>query len=278
MVANWAPRLLAALAIFAWVPSGAAQSLLLGVTSTTENSGLLGHLLPRFTQATGIEVRALVHGTGAILKLAETGDIDAALVHDRAAEDRFMAAGFGEHRRDVMKSRFLFVGPAHDPAGIRGLENPVAVMRRIALARAPFLSRGDDSGTPAAELRLWRDAGLAPQDDNPAWYRETGSGMGATLNTGAALGAYMLADRPTWESFGNRAGLEALAAGADPRFANPYGVIVVDPVRHAHVAIDAARAFSAWLTGAAGQAAIAAFEIGGERMFVPTAILRGEGG
>ena len=188
--------------------------------------------------------RSTTEGTGAILKLAETGDVDAVLVHDRAAEDRFMAAGFGVHRSDIMESRFLFVGPADDPAGIRGLDDPVEAMARIASTGAVFTSRGDGSGTHAAELRLWHDSGLAPQDDNPAWYRETGSGMGATLNTGAALGAYLLADRPTWESFGNRAGLDVLAAGDDPRLANPYGLILVDPARHAHVQIDAARALS----------------------------------
>lgn len=239
-----------------------AQTIFVGATTTTENSGLLDHLLPQFSAATGLRTRVIAQSTGAILNLGETGDIDLMLVHNRAAEDQFMAAGFGQLRRDVMTSRFLIVGPAEDPASIAGVSDPALALRRIGETSSVFVSRGDDSGTHAAELRLWSDAGLAPQIDQPAWYRQTGAGMGATLNIVSGLGAYALTDNATWLSFGNRAGLEIMVSGGDPRLDNPYGVIQVNSAPEARRLLD-------WLTGPAGRAAIAGFEVGGEHPFVP---------
>ena len=247
----------------------AAQALLLGATTSSKNSGLLDHILPRFSAATGIGVQTVVQGTGAILKLGETGDIDVLLIHDRVAEDRFMAAQFGESRDDVMESRFVLVGPRSDPAGVRGAPDPAAALARIAEAQALFASRGDASGTHAAELRLWQDVGLDPRDASGRWYRETGAGMGITLNIAAGLSAYVFTESATWANFGNRADLETLSAGSDPRLANPYGVLVVNPARHSHVRVNAARRFVAWLIGADGQAAIASFRVGGIQLFVP---------
>lgn len=260
------------------ITTPAVAQLLLGATTTTDNSGLLNYLLPRFSAATGVETRVVIQGSGAILRLAETGDIDVALVHDRAAEDRFMAAGFGAARHDLMESRFLLVGPRDDPAGIGGAPSLDAALQRIVAAGAGFISRGDESGTHTAELRLWRDAGLDPRTFDGGWYRETGSGMGATLNIAVALGAYTLTESATWASFGYRADLTSLIGGDDPRLVNPYGVIAVDPGRHDDIEIEAARALVAWLVGPAGQAAIAAFEVGGEHPFRPTAGADQEGG
>ncbi len=252
-----------------------AQTITLGATTTTENSGLLGEILPQFAVATGLNVQVVVQGSGAILKLGETGDLDLLLVHDRIGEDRFMEAGWGELRRDVMASRFVIVGSAEDPARIRGLGDPVSALRQIAETGNFFISRGDESGTHAAELRLWEGAGLAPQIDQPSWYRQSGAGMGATLNIVAGLGAYALTDIATWLGFGNRAGLEIMVGGTDPRLAepglaNPYGIILVNSVRHPHLDTDAARRFIDWLTGPEGRAAIAGFVVSGEHPFVPT--------
>ena len=267
-----AVSLVATTAGFWLAPAALAQALTLGATSTADDSGLLDTLLSQFEATTKIETRVLVMGTGAILKLGETGDIDVLMVHDRAAEDRFMLAGFGESRRDVMASRFVVVGPAADPAQIRVASTVEEALRRIAASRAIFVSRGDGSGTHMAELRLWRDADVDPSAGGAGdWYRETGAGMGATLNTAVALDAYAITEIATWKSFGIRGNMETLVASDDPRLINPYGVIVVNQQRHDHIEIEAARAFARWLTGPLGQAAIAAFEINGHRPFVPTA-------
>ncbi|MFQ5971331.1 MAG: substrate-binding domain-containing protein, partial [Alphaproteobacteria bacterium] len=232
------------------------ETITLAATTTTDNSGLLAFLLPRFEAATGIKVRVVVQGTGAVLRLGQSGDVDVMLVHDPQSETAFMASGAGWIRREVMASEFLIVGPDADPAGIRGLDDADLALRRIAEARALFASRADDSGTHKAEQRLWRAAGVDPRSASGEWYRETGAGMGATLNIASGLGAYALTENATWLSFGNRKGLEALVAG-DPRFINPYGIIVVNPSRHPHVREVAARRFVDWLTSAPGQAAIA---------------------
>ena len=242
----------------------------LASTTSTANSGLFDHILPLFTAATGIAVRVVAVGTGAALRLGQRGDADVVLVHARDAEDAFVAAGHGALRRDVMYNDFVIVGPAADPAGLRGMSDAAAALRRIAGSGAAFISRGDDSGTHKAELRLWAAAGGAPDSRGESWYREAGAGMGATLNTARAMAAYALADRGTWLSFANRGDLEVLVEG-DARLFNPYGVILVNPLRHPHVKAAEARAFIAWLTGGGGQAAIASFSLNGEPLFTPNA-------
>ncbi len=242
----------------------------LASTTSTENSGLFAHLLPLFTAATGIEVRVVAVGTGQALRLARNGDADVLLVHHRPSEEDFVAAGFGVARHEVMANDFVLLGPAADPAGIGGLADAAAALARIATSEAPFASRGDDSGTHKKEMGLWRAAGRAPAAAGGGWYRETGSGMGATLNTAAAMGAYALADRATWISFANKGDLTILVEG-DPRLVNPYGVILVNPARHPHVKAAEGQAFIDWLRSAEGQAAIAAFEVAGQQLFFPAA-------
>lgn len=239
-------------------------------TTSTQNSGLLDAILPQFTARTGIEVRVVAVGTGHAIRNAMNGDGDVLLVHDKAAEERFAADGWGVRRFDVMHNDFVLVGPVEDPAGVAGGRDAVAAFRAIAAARVPFVSRGDDSGTHKAELRLWKLAGLDPVAASGEWYRETGAGMGATLNIAAGMGAYALTDRGTWIAFGNKAGLDILVEG-DPRLFNQYGVILVNPARHPHVKAREGQAFIDWLTGPEGQAAIAAFRVGGEQLFFPDA-------
>ncbi len=264
-----APLLLSAVA--AGPPAGAADRFItLASTTSTEQSGLFGHVLPMFTARTGITVRVVAVGTGQALRIGERGDADALLVHDRPGEDAFVAAGFGMDRREVMHNDFVVVGPGVDPAGLKGRTDAVEAFRRIAGARAPFVSRGDDSGTYRLERRLWRLAGIDHATGRGGWYRETGSGMGSALNTAAAMGAHILADRGTWLGFKNRGDLAVLLQG-DPRLFNPYGVIRVNPARHPHVKEADARAFVDWLTGPEGQRAIASYTIGGEPLFSPDA-------
>lgn len=242
------------------------QSLVLGATTSTDNSGLLNHLLPQFEAATGISVRVVIAGTGAVLKLAERGDVDVVLVHERAAEDAFVASGHGTDRRDVMHNDFVLVGPEDDPAKIAGFELAADALAQILRQRAPFLSRGDESGTHQAELRLWRRAGLDPHAATGGWYRASGAGMGATLNIATNMGAYTLTDRATWTSFHNREGLRLLVEG-DPSLHNPYGVIRVNPERFGEINAKAALAFADWLTGEDGRAAIESFRIDGTQVF-----------
>lgn len=248
--------------------SAEPHAITLASTTSTEQSGLFGHILPMFMRETGIVVRVVALGTGQALDVGRRGDADVVLVHDREAEDRFVAEGFAPARHDVMVNDFVLVGPEADPAGIRGLADAAEAFRRIAAARAAFVSRGDRSGTHAAELRLWQAAGLDPTAGRGRWYREVGQGMGPALNTAAASGAYVLADRATWLAFRNRRDL-VLLVERDPRFANRYGVMLVDPARHPHVKAEQARALVDWLLSPAGQAAIASFRIGGEQVFFP---------
>jgi tungstate transport system substrate-binding protein len=248
--------------------TAADRFITLASTTSTEQSGLFKHLLPLFEQKTGIEVRVVAVGTGQALKLAENGDADAVLVHDRKGEDKLVADGFGIDRRDVMYNDFVIVGPKADPAGVKGGSDAVAALTKIAAGSTPFVSRGDDSGTHRAELRLWQAAGVTPKGQD--WYREAGSGMGPTLNTAAGMGGYVLTDRGTWASFENRQDLEILVEG-DQRLFNPYGSILVDPARHPHVKAADAKAWHEWLTGREGQAAIASFEIDGQQLFFPAA-------
>jgi tungstate transport system substrate-binding protein len=250
------------------VPAAAQPATLtIASTTSTEQSGLFGHILPIFRAATGLAPRVVALGTGQALDVARRGDADVVLVHDRAAEERFVAEGFAAERRDVMHNDFVLIGPAADPAHIAGLADTPEALRRIAAARAPFVSRGDRSGTHAAELALWQAAGVAPQG---RWYREVGQGMGPALNTAAAQDAYILSDRGTWLAFRNRQGLRILVEG-DARLLNRYGVMAVNPTRHPHVNAEGARRFVAWLTGPEGQAAIAGYRINGAQVFFPDA-------
>ena len=266
------PAILAAAFLALFGQAGAqAQERFITVASTTstEQSGLFDHLLPKFTEKTGIEVRVVAQGTGQALKTGESGDADVVFVHDPVAEQAFVEAGWGVERQPVMYNDFVIVGPRSDPAGIRGSADAAAALTAIKDAAAPFASRGDDSGTHKAELRLWEAAGvdLGAAD---GWYRETGSGMGPTLNTASGMNAYALTDRGTWLNFGNRGELEVVVEG-DDRLFNPYGVMLVNPEKHPHVKAAEGRAFIDWLTSEEGQQAIADYKIGGEQLFFPNA-------
>jgi tungstate transport system substrate-binding protein len=260
--------LLAALASISVACADDEKFITVASTTSTENSGLFAYLLPPFTQATGIEVRVVAVGTGQALAIGHRGDADVVFVHDRSAELEFVAAGDGVGRREVMYNDFIVVGPEADPAGIAGLKDAVDAFRKIAAAKVTFLSRGDKSGTNEEELRLWAEAGVDVTEPGNDWYRNTGSGMGATLNTAVAIGAYTLADRGTWLSFKNRADLKILVEG-DKRLFNQYGVMLVNPERHPHVKRDWGQAFIDWLTSPAGQRTIAEYKIGGEQLFFP---------
>ncbi|MGE5478474.1 MAG: substrate-binding domain-containing protein [Bacteroidales bacterium] len=264
--------LLAALAVstLAAAPAWAEDRFItLASTTSTEQSGLFGHILPLFTQATGIQVRVVAVGTGQALKIGQQGDADALLVHDRPGEDKFVAEGYGIDRRDVMYNDFVIVGPKADPAKVAGLKDATEAVKRIAAAKAPFASRGDDSGTNRAELRFWKAAGVDVKAAQ-GWYRELGQGMGPTLNTAAAMNAYTLTDRGTWANFKNRQNLTIVVEG-DKALFNPYGSILVDPKkRPADKAADA-KVWHDWLTGPKGQVAIESFRIGGEQVFFPQA-------
>ena len=249
-----------------------AQSTFIVVASTTstEQSGLFKHLLPAFTKQTGIEVRVVALGTGQALDAARRGDADVVLVHDLAAEQRFVAEGFATRRFDVMYNDFVIVGPKGDPAQVGGLKDTLEALRRIERAQAPFVSRGDRSGTHAAELRYWKEAGVDLERARGPWYKETGSGMGPALNTASGMNAYLLTDRGTWLSFRNRGELQVLVEG-DRRLFNPYGVMLVNPERHPHVKREAGQRFVDWLISAEGQRTIAGFRINGEQLFFPGA-------
>ncbi|GAB4448995.1 MAG: extracellular solute-binding protein [Rhodocyclaceae bacterium] len=242
-------------------------------TTSTEQSGLFGHLLPLFEQQTGIRVRVVALGTGQALDLGRRGDADVLFVHDKAAEERFVAEGYGVDRREVTYNDFVLIGPKDDPAGISGGKDVLAALRRIAAAKAPFVSRGDKSGTHAAELRYWKAAGVDLGKARGPWYRETGSGMGPALNTAASMNAYLVADRGTWLSFRNPRDLRILVEG-DTRLFNQYGVMLVNPARHPHVKADAGRRFIDWLVSPEGQKAIAAYRVGGRQLFFPNAAPR----
>jgi tungstate transport system substrate-binding protein len=262
---------LALAALMLALPASAAERFItVASTTSTQDSGLFGHLLPLFTAKTGIEVRVVAVGTGQAIKLAENGDADVLLVHARKAEEDFVAAGFGVKRFDVMYNDFVVVGPAADPAGVAGSSDIVGSLQAIAGQQAIFLSRGDDSGTHKAELKLWEKAGIDVKAASGTWYRETGSGMGATLNTAAAMPAYTLADRATWLAFENKADL-AIAVQGDKLLFNQYGVTLVNPAKHPHVKAEDGQAFVDWLISPEGQAAIAGYAIDGQQLFFPNA-------
>lgn len=239
-------------------------------TTSTEASGLFSHILPAFEEETGIEVRVVAVGTGQAIELARRGDADVLFVHHEPSEEEFVKAGYGVERHPVMYNDFIIVGPDSDPAGIEGMETAPEAFSAIADAGAPFTSRGDNSGTHKKELGLWEKAGIDPAGDGGSWYRETGAGMGRTLNTAAGMNAYTLADRGTWISFDNRQDLEILVEG-DPDLFNPYGVILVDPERHGHVKAEMGQRFIDWLISDEGQQAIAGYRLRGEQLFMPNA-------
>ncbi|WP_124112467.1 substrate-binding domain-containing protein [Palleronia sp. THAF1] len=257
-------RTLSALALLA---APVHADVLVQSTTSTANSGLYDHLLPIFTDETGIDVNVVAVGTGQAIKNAMNCDGDVLLVHAKAREEAFVAEGYGTERRDVMYNDFVIVGPEADPAGINGEEDASAALTAIAEAEAPFVSRGDNSGTHTAELSLWDAAGMEPEG---AWYRETGSGMGATLNVGVGMGAYALTDRATWVTFGNKGDIGVLVQG-DPALFNQYGVIPVSVEACPSVNVEEAQVFADWLVSDAGQQAIGAFTVEGEQLFVPNA-------
>ena len=263
--------LLVALGLIAVATASQAQDKFIVVASTTstEQSGLFGHLLPLYKAATGVEARVVALGTGQALDMGRRGDADVVFVHDQAAEEKFAAEGFGIKRLPVMYNDFVLIGPAADPAKVRGAVI-TAALQKLGAAGAPFVSRGDKSGTHAAELRYWKAAGTDIATAKPAGYKECGCGMGPALNMAASTGAYVLADRGTWLSFKNRADLAVLVEG-DKRLFNQYGVMVVNPAKHPHVKLALAQQFADWVVSPAGQAAIASYKIGGEQLFFPNA-------
>jgi tungstate transport system substrate-binding protein len=268
-------RLLTLAAIFGLTIHGAAfaqeRSIIVAATTSTEQSGLFGFLLPRFSASTGIQVKVVAVGTGQALDIGRRGDADVVFVHDRPAEEEFMAEGGGVRRFDVMYNDFVVIGPLADPAHIAGGKDVTEAFRKIASAMAPFISRGDRSGTNEAELRFWRDAGIAINAAaGDRWYREIGQGMGPALNMAASANAYVLADRGTWLSFRNRGTLAILVEG-DRRLFNQYGVMLVNPAKHPNVKVTDGQAFVDWLVSADGQSTISQYKIGGQQLFFPNA-------
>jgi tungstate transport system substrate-binding protein len=239
-------------------------------TTSTQDSGLFEHILPMFTKKTGIEVRVVAVGTGQALKNAQNGDGDVVLVHSKPDEEKFVTEGWGVKRQDVMYNDFIIVGPSSDPAKIGGLKDAAQAFKQIAETKSSFASRADESGTNKAELKLWKDAGIDPKQASGTWYLETGSGMGATLNTAVGKNAYALTDRGTWLSFGNKKDFKVMVEG-DPKLFNQYGVILVNPAKHPNVKAKQGQAFIDWLVGPEGQAAIASYKIDGQQLFYPDA-------
>lgn len=246
------------------------KSIIVQSTTSTQNSGLFKELLPKFEKDTGVKVNVVAVGTGQAIKNAQNCDGDVLFVHSKPDEIKFVDAGYGVKRFDVMYNDFVVVGPKSDPAKVDGSKDVAAALKKIAEAKAPFASRGDNSGTHKAELRLWKDAGVDPKSGSGGWYRETGSGMGATLNAAAGMGAYALTDRGTWISFKNKADMNIAVEGDDKLF-NQYGVIAVNPAKCSSVKKDAAQKFVDWVISPAGQKAIADYKIGGEQLFFPNA-------
>ena len=244
-----------------------AQSIVMSSTTSTEQSGLFGHLLPEFKKASGIDIKVVALGTGQALDMARRGDADVVFVHDQVAEEKFVADGFGLKRLAVMYNDFVVVGPQADPANVKG-NDIVAALKKISAGNSAFVSRGDKSGTHAAELRFWSQAAMA--DKKGTGYKECGCGMGPALNIGASTGAYVLTDRGTWLNFKNRGDLKVLVEG-DARLFNQYGVMVVNPAKHAHVKRAEAQKFVDWIVSKPGQAVIAGYKIGGESVFFPDA-------
>ena len=247
--------------------AASAQSITMASTTSTEQSGLFGYLLPEFKKASGLDVKVVALGTGQALDTARRGDADVLFVHDQVAEEKFVADGWGVKRYPVMYNDFILVGPRNDPAGVKG-KDIVGALKKLAAGNGDFVSRGDKSGTHAAELRYWKLAGADAAKGSG--YKECGCGMGPALNIAASSGAYALADRGTWLNFKNRADLAVLVEG-DTRLFNQYGVMVVNPAKHPHVKVQDAQKFVDWVVSPAGQTAIANYKIGGEQLFFPNA-------
>jgi tungstate transport system substrate-binding protein len=264
------PFLLAiVIACSAWAAQAQDKFIVMASTTSTEQSGLFGHLLPAFKQASGIDVRVVAVGTGQALDTGRRGDADVVFVHDTPAEEKFVAEGFGVKRFPVMYNDFVVIGPKADPVGVKG-NDIVAALGKLAASPASFISRGDKSGTHAAELRYWKTAGVDLTAAKPAGYKECGCGMGPALNMASSTNGYVLADRGTWLNFKNRGDLAILVEG-DKRLFNQYGVMAVNPAKHPHVKAALAQQFADWIVSPAGQAAIAGYKIGGEQLFFPNA-------
>ena len=262
----------AVLSVYAAVSPAVAQdkSIVVASTTSTQDSGLFGSILPKFKAKTGIDVKVIAQGTGQALDTGRRGDADVVFVHAKSQEDKFVADGFGVKRFGVMYNDFVLIGPRSDPARINGGKDIIVGLKAISEKGSPFVSRGDKSGTHAAELALWKAADLDPTGAKPAWYREIGQGMGAALNTAGAMGGYVLSDRGTWISFRNKGDLEIVVEG-DRRLFNQYGIILVNPEKHPSVKKDLGQAFIDWVVSAEGQAAIRAYQIDGQQLFFPNA-------
>ncbi|HEV3239624.1 MAG TPA: substrate-binding domain-containing protein [Casimicrobiaceae bacterium] len=270
MVAIRRVLLATVLSCAALVAPGAERYITVASTTSTEQSGLFGYLLPIYERQASVQVRVVALGTGQALDVARRGDADVVFVHARSAEEAFLAEGHGVRRYPVMYNDFVLIGPKDDPAKVGGGKDIVIALRKIEASRAPFVSRGDRSGTHMAELSLWKDAGIEIAKAKGPWYRDTGQGMGPALNTAASMGAYLLADRGTWLAFKNRGDLTILVEG-DKRLFNQYGVILVNPEKHPTVKKELGQQFIDWLISPAGQKAIADFKINGEQLFYPNA-------
>jgi tungstate transport system substrate-binding protein len=264
-------QLLALALVLAAAPALAQEkSIVVSSTTSTNDTGLFGHILPLFKQKTGIDVKVVSQGTGQALDTGRRGDSDVVFVHAKSQEDKFVADGFGVKRFPVMYNDFVLIGPKSDPAGIKGSKDIVAALKAIKEKGAPFISRGDKSGTHSAELNLWKAAGIDIAADKGPWYREIGQGMGAALNTSSASNAYVLADRGTWLAFKNRGDLDIVVEG-DKRLFNQYGVILVNPAKHPHVKKELGQAFIDWIVSPEGQKAIEDFKINGQQLFFANA-------
>ena len=257
------------LTIFSSTAFAQEKSIVLSSTTSTEQSGLFGFILPIFKMKTGIDVKVVAVGTGQALDIGRRGDADVVFVHDKPAEEKFVSEGYATKRIEVMYNDFVLIGPKSDPAKIVGGKDIKVAFQKIAAAQAPFVSRGDKSGTHAAELRYWKDSGVAVAP-TPTWYKETGSGMGPALNTASAMNGYILADRATWLAFKNRGDLTILVQG-DPKLFNQYGVMLVNPAKHPHVKKAEGQAFIDWIISKSGQDVIASYQISGEQLFFPNA-------
>lgn len=258
-------RIAALVSAFVLGTACAAEEIKMAVTTSFENSGLADVLLPAIKEDIDLDVQLLVVGTGQALRLGEAGDVDAILVHSRAAEEKFVAEGYGTYRREIMYNDFVFIGPKEDPAAIAAGQSAADALKRIGNAKPPFVSRGDDSGTHKKEIALWRAADLDPESFGP-WYHAVGAGMGASLNTAAGLDAYILADRASWLNFGNKANLALLFSG-DPELFNQYAFLAVNPEKHAHVRNDLAVQLEDWLVSARAAELINSYMINGETLF-----------
>ena len=261
---------IAASAVFATTAFAQDKSILVASTTSTQDSGLFGHLLPMFKAKTGIDVKVVAQGTGQAIDTGRRGDADVLFVHAKAAEEKFLSEGFGVKRYPVMYNDFVLVGPKNDPAGIKGSKDIVAAFKTLKDKGVDFISRGDKSGTHQAELNLWKVAGIDIATDKGPWYKEIGQGMGAALNTAAASNAYVLTDRATWLSFKNKGDLVIEVEG-DKRLFNQYGVMLVNPAKHPNVKQEFGQQFIDWLVSAEGQKAIADYKINGEQLFYPNA-------